>query len=176
MKYRESVYEDFGQFFAQAVEIVKDKIGLYNHLVNPPTRERLTSTGFLSFLKAVISILRSGWLIFVAIVSLVALGAIGFYGGIAALIAVNPVLAAALAAMSGGGAYLFWKNRVMLLAQERIGQRYKEDFDSICNRYPNIEARVVPVEKLMRQCVRSLCIEVYNINSEAFVNKATEDE
>jgi hypothetical protein len=177
MKYPESVYKDYGKFLAQAVEIVKDKIGLYNQLIDPPARERLNKKGFQKFLDVVIVILKKGgWYVFMVIVGLLALGLYAFVSGMGTLLALNPLLAASLVVMGGGGIYLLWNNRDVLIAQERVGSRYKDDFDSICQEHTDFKDRVAPLEKLMRQCVRSLCTEVYNINSDAFVKKATEDE
>lgn len=176
MKYQESVYKDFGYFLALAVEIVKDKLGLYNQLIDPPVRKKLMENSFQRFLAAVILILRrGGWYVYAAVTALLALGMLGFVGGMGGLLAVNPVMAASLAVFSGGGLYLLWRNRDVMVAQELIGKRYKADFDSICERYPDLEKRAPHVEKLMRQCVASLCTEVFNINSDEFIKRAQED-
>lgn len=176
MKYPESVYKNFGHFLAQAIESVKDRIGLYNHLIDPPTRRRLTGNGFQQFLQAVLLILRKGsWYVFMVLAGLIGLGLLGFVGGTGTLIALNPILAAGLVTIGGGGIYLLWRNREVLMAQEKIGVRYKVDFDSICEKHPDVETRAPHIEKLMRQCVRSLCTEAFNINSDEFINKAEEE-
>ncbi len=41
MKYPESVYIKFDHFFAQHIEIAKDKVGLFNSLVSPPVRKKI---------------------------------------------------------------------------------------------------------------------------------------
>lgn len=177
MKYQESVYKDFGSFLARAVEIVKDKLSLYNQLIDPPTRDKLMGNSFQRFLQTIIMILRrAGWFIYAAITALLALGMFGFVGGMSGLLAVNPVLAASLAVFSGGGMFLLWRHREVMIAQEAVGVRYKADFDSICERHSDLEKRAPHIEKLMRQCVASLCTEVFNINSDEFIKRAQEDD
>ena len=176
MKYPSKVYENFGVFFAQATEIGKDKISLYNHLLAPPVKERTNNSGFNQFLKFIIYVLNTlGWYIFIAIAGLVGLGAIGFFGGMGTLLASNPVLAAAVAIMGGSSVYLTWKNRQFLLAQKKIGERYKSEFDSVLERFPILENRIIEIEKLMKQCVVSLCVEAFQINSDEAKEKIEDD-
>ena len=177
MKYPSKVYEDFGVFFAQATEIGKDKISLYNHLLSPPVQKRTNSSGFKKFLKFIIYVLQSlGWYIFIAIVGLVGLGAIGYFGGMGTLIASNPVLAAAIALMGGNSVYLIWKNRQFLIAQKIIGERYKSEFDFVLKHHPaREENRIIKIEKLMKQCVVSLCVEAFQINSDEAKEKIEND-
>jgi len=177
MKYLSKVYEDFGVFFAQATEIGKDKISLYNNLLAPPVRKRTNDSGFKKFLKFIIYVLQTlGWYVFIAIAGLVGLGAIGYFGGMGTLIASNPVLAVAVALMGGSSVYLVWKNRQFLLAQKRIGERYKNEFDSILKQHPIIDKnRITKIEKLMKQCVVSLCVEAFQINSDEAKEKIEND-
>jgi hypothetical protein len=177
MKYPSKVYEDFGAFFAQATEIGKDKISLYNYLLDPPVRKRTNSSGFTKFLEFIIYVLQTlGWYVFIAIAGLVGLGAIGYFGGMGTLVASNPILAAAVAIMGGGSIYLIWKNRQFLLAQKVIGERYKNEFDLILKQHPVIEEnRVIKIERLMKQCVVSLCVEAFQINSDEAKEKIEND-
>jgi hypothetical protein len=177
MKYPSKVYEDFGAFFAQATEIAKDKISLYNYLLDPPVRKRTNSSGFINFLELIIYVLQIlGWYVFIAIAGLVGLGAIAYFGGMGALLASNPLLAVAVATMGGGAIYVIWINRQFLLAQKVIGERYKNEFDSILKQHPAIEEnRVIKIEKLMNQCVVSLCVEAFQINSDEAKEKIEND-
>ena len=131
MRYQRSVYKNYSNFLAQATEIAKDKVLLYNTLLDPPTRERLTGNAFQRFLQFLIYILkRLGWYIYVAIAGLLGLSVYGFFGGMGALLASNPVLAAAVVALGGGtGIYFIWKSKDAFLAHKIIGDRYKKDFE-----------------------------------------------
>ena len=169
MKYTPKIYEDFGHFFAKALEISKDKIGLYNQLLSPPIRKKVKESGFSAFISFVIHILRVlGWYIYFAMAALVGLGLLGYFGGMASLIATNPVLAAAVAMLGGSGIYLIWEHRVFLMAQKIVGSRYKDEFEHILkNTIPLSKDRIDTIENLMKKCVISLCIEVYQINNDA---------
>jgi hypothetical protein len=167
VKYTADVYQSYGSFFAKAVEIAKDKVGLYNQLLSPPMREKTGSAGFRKFLEFVIYVLRTlGWLVYVTVVGLVALGAYAYFGGMGTLIATNPVLAAIMAAIGGQAVYLVWKHREFLAAQKRVGDVYREKFD-VANREHSGAKRYAAVDALMRACVVSLCVEVYQINNDS---------
>jgi hypothetical protein len=167
MKYTADVYRNYGDFFAKAIEIAKDKVGLYNQLLSSPMRKQTESSGFRKFLEFIVYVLRwLGWGIYVAIAALLALGLLGYLGGMGTLIATNPVLAAALAILGGQGVYLVWKHRVFMLAQKRVGANYKRKFDTIRKTYSE-EEKFVKIEELMKECVISLCIEAYQINNDA---------
>ena len=168
MKYPKTTYTNFANFFATALEITKDKIGLYNQLVSPPLRDTTSSNGFAAFMSFVIYVLRVlGWYIYAALAGLVALGVIGYFGGMATLVAINPPLAAAIAVLGGGGVYLVWKHREFLMAQERVGSRYKLEFEQLSDRKDQDPgSHVQAVEKLIKQCVVSLCVEVFQINND----------
>jgi hypothetical protein len=177
MKYRNSIYIDFGSFMAEAVEQAKDRIGLYNQLVDPPVRERIKNKSFLSFLTSIIWLIRhAGWKIFLAIAALIAIGLYSFYGGMATLIAINPFLAAALAITTGGGVYLLWKNRDVILATEKVGRLYSEDFFSIVKEHKRLEDRSQPIEKLLKQCIKSICIEVFHASNAEFMEKLDKED
>ena len=177
MRYQNSVYTDFSSFLAMATEIAKDKIGLYNALIDPPARKRIDSNAFRKLLEFIIFLLkRAGWFVYVAVAGLLGLGLLGFFGGIGALMASNPVLAAAVLALGGSGIYLVWKNRDVYLAHAAIGKQYKKDFVALQSTYPELDARVPHVHRLMSQCVRSICVEVFSINSDKFMSKLDKDQ
>ena len=174
MRYQESVYGNFSSFLAEATQIAKDKISLYNSLLDPPSKKRLTGNSFQKFLEFLIFIIdRLGWYVYIVIGGLLGLGTLGFVGGMGALISTNPALAAAVAILGGGGIYLVWKNKDVYLAHEKIGKRYKLDFDILIEKYSGKELHS-QIEKLLKRCVISICIEVFNISSDEFVNKASE--
>ena len=137
MRYQVSVYTTFSSFLAKATEIAKDKINLYNSLIDPPIRRRIEGNAFQKIIEFIIIILkRSGWLTYVAVAGLLGMGLIGFFGGIGALIATNPVMAASVLALGGSGTYLFWKNRDVYLAHTTIGKQFKKDFNALQSTYP----------------------------------------
>ena len=105
---------------------------------------------------------------YVAIGGLIALGALAFYGGIGTLLATNPLLAAAIIALGSGSIYLLWKHKDFVLSSKKLGERYKEDFDLIVNKFPKIEEREKNINILLRKCVKSLCIECLQANSDEF--------
>lgn len=176
MKYQESVYTNFSSFLAEATQIAKDKINLYNSLIDPPTRKKLQGNAFQKFLDFLIFIIkRLGWYIYIAIAGLLSLGFLGFFGGMGSLIASNPPLAGAVALAGGGGIYLVWKHKDVYLTHEKIGKRYKIDFEKITSKYSNLIERSSHVESLLKRCVKSICIEVFNISSDEFVKKVSED-
>jgi len=173
MKYQESVYNNFSSFLAEATQIAKDKISLYNSLLDPPSRKRLTGNSFQKFLEFLIFIIkRLGWYIYIAIAGLLGLGLFGYFGGMGTLIASNPILAVGVGILGGGGIYLVWKNKDVYLAHEKIGKRYKTDFENLVEKYSG-EELYPRIEELLKRCVRSICIEVFNISSDDFVNKAS---
>ncbi len=169
MKYTLKIYEDFGHFFAKALEISKDKIGLYNQLLSPPIRKKVKQSGFSAFISFIVHVLRVlGWYIYFAMAALVGLGLLGYLGGMASLIATNPVLAAAVAMLGGSGIYLIWEHRVFLIAQKKVGSRYKDEFDCILKNTTSLDKnKIESIENLMKKCVISLCIEVYQINNDS---------
>lgn len=176
MKYQESVYNDFSSFLAEATEISRDKINLYNSLIDPPTRKKLQGNVFQKFLEFLIFIIRKlGWYIYIAIGGLLGLGFLGYFGGMGALMASNPPLAVAVAILGGGGIYLVWKNKDVYLAHEKIGKRYKKDFEDIIENYPSLIERSSYIENLLKRCVKSICVEVFSISSDEFANKVSED-
>jgi hypothetical protein len=177
MRYQNSVYTDFSSFLGKATEIAKDKIGLYNALIDPPARKRLEGNAFQKLLEFIIFLLkRAGWFVYIAIAALLGLGMLGFFGGIGGLMATNPFLAAAVLALGGSGIYLVWKNRDVYTAHAAIGKQYKKDFDDLQTTYPELESRTPYIHSLMNQCVRSICVEVFSINSDNFMNKLDEEE
>jgi predicted peroxiredoxin len=168
MNYPRSVYEDFGAFFAQALEVAKEKVSIYNATMKAIQSGRYDE----ELLNVLIIILRQvGWQVFTAIVGLIALGAFAFYGGIAVLIAAMPVLAAILAASVGVSVYVIWNNRGFVIASKKVGDRYKEDFDFIVSEIPDVSTRIRPIERLLYQCVVSLCREAFNISSDEMINQ-----
>jgi hypothetical protein len=168
MNYPRSVYEDFGAFFAQALEIAKEKVSIYNATIRAIQSGRYDE----EFLNVLINLLRQvGWQVFAAIAGLIALGAFAFYGGIGAIIAANPILAAILAASVGISVYVIWNNREFVLASKKVGDRYKGDFDFIVGEISDISTRVRPIERLLYQCVVSLCREAFNISSDEMINQ-----
>jgi hypothetical protein len=92
------------------------------------------------------------------------------------LIASNPVLAAAVVALGGSGIYLVWKHRDVYMAHAAVGKRYKGDFERLIQRHTNLEERAPHVHKLLWRCVESICIEVFSINSDAFIAKVRDEE
>lgn len=177
MKYSESIYRSFEQFFAQAIEIAKDKVGLFNSLVSPPVRKKIESSSFQEFLSFIIYIIKkTSWYIYVFIGGLLALGAIGFYGGIGTLMAANPILAAAIVAVGGGSVYLIWKHKDFVILSKKIGERYKNDYDGIISKYQDIYLRENDINQLMRRCVKSLCIECFQANNDAFIQKLENED
>ena len=174
MKYQESVYSNFSSFLAEATQIAKDKINLYNSLLDPPSKKKLTRNSFQKFLEFLIFIIEKfGWYIYIVIGGLIGLGIVGYTGGMGALIASNPILAVSVGILGGRGIYLVWKNKDVYLAHEKIGERYKLDFENLIEKYSG-EELYSRVEELLKRCVRSICIEVFNISSDEFVNKASE--
>jgi hypothetical protein len=168
MNYPRSVYEDFGAFFAQALEVAKEKVSIYNATMRTVQSVRYDK----EFLNVLIMILRQvGWQVFTTIVALIALGAFAFYGGIAALIAAMPVLAAILAASVGVNIYIIWNNRDFIIASKKVGDRYKEDFDFIASEISDVSTRIRPIERLLYQCVVSLCREAFNTSSDEMINQ-----
>ncbi len=177
MRYAKSVYTDYSQFLAQATQCAKDKINLFNTLVDPPARKKLEGNAFQKFLQFIIFLLkRVGWMVYVAIAGLLGLGFLGFFGGMGTLIASNPVLAAAVVALGGSGIYLVWKNRDIYLAHATVGKRYKVDFESLVKEHSDLEVRAVHVDHLLWKCVESICVEVFSINSDAFMSKVREEQ
>lgn len=169
MKYPESVYIKFDHFFAQCIEIAKDKVGLFNSLVSPPVRKQIQGKSFQNFLLTIVFIIKkAGWYVYVAIGGLIALGALAFYGGIGTILATNPLLAAAIVALGSGSIYLLWKHKDFVLSSKKVGERYKEDFDLIVNKFPTVEEREKNINILLRKCVKSLCIECFQANSDEF--------
>ncbi|MEZ4710593.1 MAG: CHAT domain-containing protein [Caldilineaceae bacterium] len=161
MKYNRSVYEDFGAFLAQALEITKEKVSIYNATLKAMERGRTDE----EVVNIVIFILRRiGWYLFAAIAGLIALGVIGFYGGIAALIAANPALAAILAVGTGASVYIIWDNREFITASKKVGDRYKKDFELIVTEIQDLQTRARPIEKLLDKCIVNLCREAFNTN------------
>lgn len=161
MKYNEIVYEKFGSFFAKAIEICKEKTNDYNAIINK-------KKGHKRYLLITVRLLYAGWFFFTIVIALTSLGVIGFSAGIATLIASNPVLAAILAigGLAGGGAAikLIWTHRETGHALKTIGERYKPEFDKIINNKNTIEQKEKPIEKLLNQCIKSICTEIYQIN------------
>ena len=177
MKYSETVYVKFENFFAQAIEIAKDKVGLYNALVAPPVRKKIKSKSFQKFLHSIIFIIKKvSWYIYVSLGALLALGLIAFWGGIGTLIATNPVLAATLVVLGGSSIYLLWKNKKFVISSRKIGERYKEDFDAILFKYEDLSLREKEINILLRKCVKSLCIECFNANTDAFKEKLENED
>ena len=41
--------------------------------------------------------------------------------------------------------------------------------------HPNIEDRAAYVDRLLWKCVESICVEVFSINSDAFMSKVREE-
>jgi hypothetical protein len=176
MKYRTTVYNSFDAFISEAVEIAKDRLSLYNQLVDPPVRRRLKNKGFSGFINSIIFLIRNaGWKLFLMVVALIALGAYAFYGGIGTLIALNPLLAAALVVTSGGGIFVFWKNRDIMLALEVTGKYLKEDFEEIIRSHENLEDRIKPIESLMKIAIKKICIEVFQVSSNDFFNRVNSE-
>ena len=83
----------------------------------------------------------------------------------------NPVLAAAVLALGGSGIYLVWKHRDVYLAHAAISKQYKKDFDELQSTYPELDVRLPHIHRLMRQCVRSICVDVFSINSDDLMNR-----
>ena len=177
MKHPRSAYESYGSFLDVATEIAKDKVSLYNYLIDPPTRKRTEGKGFLRVLKALQYILKkAGWYAFGLVCTLLAAGSWAFYGGMGSLIASNPALAAGLAIMGGGGGvYLLWKHRSVALAVEKVGKKYKSDFENIKKTIKSIEDREGKVNNLMKKVVQSICIEVFQIASDEFMREVRKD-
>jgi len=177
MKHPTSTYVNFSNFFALALEIAKDKVGLFNSLVSPPVRKRIEGNSFQQFLNAVIFIIsKAGWYAYVLIGGLIALGLLGFYGGFATLLVTNPVLAATLLVLGGGSIHLLWRHRVFVLASKEVGERYKLDFDMIVGNFPKVQDREEQINVLLKQCVKSLCIECFSANTDAFKERMDRED
>lgn len=175
MKYTRDVYEDFGNFFAKANEIAKDKAGLYNQLLSPPMRKKTDETGFQNVIGFLIYVLRYiGWIAYVAIAGLVGLGFYAYFGGMGTLIASNPVLAAAIAALGAQSIYLIWKHKEFVLSQKAVGDEYKTKFELIRKSASHASINS-EIESLMKQCVASLCIHAYQANSDDVHEKIISD-
>lgn len=160
-------------FFAKAIEIAKDKVGLYNNLLTPPMRKKINDTGFQKFLEFIIHTLRVlGWFIYVALTGLVALGIYAYFAGMGSLIASNPVLAATIAVLGGKSIYLIWKHREFLAIQKIVGDEYKQKFEFIKLEYSENQQEKY-INLLMKDCVKSLCIHAYQINSDAINENIT---
>ena len=129
MEYQESVYNDFASFLAEATQIAKDKISLYNTLIDPPARKHIEDNAFRNIIEFIVFILKTiGWYAYIVIAGLLGLGFVGFFGGMGAFLAANPVFAAAVAVLTGGGIYLVWKKKDVYLAHAEVGKRYR-DYD-----------------------------------------------
>lgn len=175
MKYTVDIYQNFSLFFAKAIEIAKDKVGLYNNLLTPPMRKKTNEAGFQKFLEFIIYTLRFlGWFIYIALTGLVGLGIYAYFAGMGSLIASNPVLAAAIAVLGGQSIYLIWKHREFLAIQKVVGDEYKQKFELIISQYSDKE-REKYINLLMKDCVKSLCIHAYQINSDEINEKLTSD-
>jgi hypothetical protein len=175
MKYTADTYQNFSLFFAKAIEIAKDKVGLYNNLLTPPMRKKTNEVGFQKFLEFIIYTLRLlGWFTYVALTGLVGLGIYAYFAGMGSLIASNPVIAAAIAALGGQSIYLIWKHREFLAIQKTIGDEYKKKFEFILLKNSNKE-REKYINLLIKDCVKSLCIHAYQINSDEINEKITSE-
>lgn len=161
MKYNESVYDKYGHFFAKTVEICKENISSYNLLIDKKKEH-------MKFLSITTRLLFISFTTFSIITTLTTLGIIGFSVGIGTLIASNPILAAAivLGGVIGGGVAikLIWNHKETMQSLKTIGERYKPEFNKIKKDYDTIEKRVKPIEKLLNQCVKSICTDIYQIN------------
>jgi len=132
--------------------------------------------GFGGFIDSIIFLIRNaGWKLFLMVASLISLGAFAFYGGMGTLIAFNPLLAAALAVTSGGGIFLLWQNRDIMLALNVAGKYLKEDFEEIIRSHKNLEGRIEPVESLMKVAIKKICIEVFHVSSNEFFNRVNSE-
>jgi len=177
MKHPASIYVNFSNFFSLALEIAKDKVGLFNSLVAPPARKKIEGNSFQQFLNVVIYIIaKAGWYTYVAIGGLIALGVFAFYGGVATLLATNPLLAAALVLAGGGSIRLLWKHSGFVLSSKKVGERYKVDFDMIVESHERSDDREAQINALLKNCVISLCVECFTANTEAFKNKMEKED
>ena len=68
-----------------------------------------------------------------------------------------------------------WKNREVYLAHATGGKRYKVDFENLVEAHPDIENRADHVDLLLWKCVESTSVEVFSINSDAFMSKVREE-
>ncbi len=113
--------------------------------------------------------------IYIAVASLLGLGFLGFFSEMGTLIVSNSVLAAAVIALGGSGIYLVWKNREVYLAHATVGKRYKIYFEHLVETHPDIEDRAIYVDLFLWKCLESICVEVFSINSDAFMSKEREE-
>ena len=90
--------------------------------------------------------------------------------------AANPILAAAIVAVGGGSVYLIWKHKDFVILSKKIGERYKNDYDGIISKYQDIYLRENDINQLMRRCVKSLCIECFQANNDAFIQKLENED
>ena len=177
MKYKSPVYSSFDAFMGEAVEIAKDRIILHNQLVDPKVNQRMKNKGFASFVDSIVWLIRKGgWPLLLTIAALVSLGVYVFLAEVTVLTITNP-LAMALVALTGGGfVYKLWKNRDVLLTMKKVGLAYATGFHQILDDHQVLEDRTKPVEALMKQCVKSICIEVFEASNPEFIQKLDEED
>jgi len=172
MKYKSSCYKDFSAFIAEAVEIAKDRIGLYNNVVDPLVTQRLKNKGFLSFLDSLLWLIRNGgWNLLITVAALVALGSVAFTTEIAILAVICPILMVLQVIFGGYVVYRLWENRDVILATKHVGDNYISPYHNILDQYKSLDDRFAPVNKLMKDCVKSICVEVFGANNAAFLEK-----
>jgi len=169
MKYPKEVYEVWSAFYASTLSEAEKKVNTYNFLVSQLTgitpKDINTSLEGLNIASILIG--KVGWVVFLSITALLAAGYLGFLGGMGALIATNPLLAAALVLIGGGGSILLiWKHRKVLFAARRVGKIYKSDFQTIVKKFDSIDAREQPINSLHYKCVIEIVEAVFNVNME----------
>lgn len=86
------------------------------------------------------------------------------------------MLAGALVAAGGGSIYLMWKHKDFVIASKKTGERYKEDFDLIILKYSTISEREKDINILLRKCVKSLCIECFQANTDDFIEQLDKED
>ena len=169
MKYPQEVYKAWSAFYASTLSEAEQKVNTYNFLVSQLTgstpKDIDASLRGLNIASAIIG--KAGWIVFLSITALLAAGYLAFLGGMGALIATNPLLAAALVLIGGGGSILLiWKHRKVLFAAKWIGKAYKSDFETIVDKFESISDREQPINTLHHKCVIKIVEAVFNVNME----------
>lgn len=170
MKYSQEVYEKWDAFYASASREAENNVSTYNflvmHLRGVKQSDVLDKTKGLHIAVEILN--TFGWNFFLTIAGLIGLGYLGFFGGMASLIAFNPLLAATIAIAAGASAtvpiILAWKHRKVVIAVKKVGKSYKLHFEEILLKSKLVSDREKLINELHRKCSTEIINEVFNIN------------
>lgn len=166
-KWPPDVYENYEAFYERCLLIAKDRINTYNIMLKR-FGDNKSSIEIGKLAAVIYKIFGAGLTVWLTVSFLLSGGIFAFFIGIGALIATNPVIAAAVALLGGGAVKILWRKRDVVKAVEKIRKRYEPLFEACKSVDPNTAGaqsmKVIRIERLMTKCVEDICIEAYHIN------------